>query len=93
MEEAESAAANLNTELVDVRSASANALTFRDQNESLRRRINEREQLVEELTRQNAELSSRATREWFVLGAGVLFAGTVLGLVLPSFRRKRRTDW
>ncbi len=93
MEEAESAATTLNTELVDVRSVSANALTIRDRNESLRRRVNELDQIVGELTVQNAELGSRATREWFVVGAGVLITGIVLGLVIPTLRRKRRTDW
>jgi len=93
MEEAETAATSLNSELVDVRSVSANALTIRDQNESLRRRVNELDQLVNELTVQNATLASRATREWFVVGAGVLITGIVLGLVIPTLRRKRRTDW
>lgn len=93
MEEAESAATDLNSELVDVRGASANALTIRDQNESLRRRLNERDQLVDRLTTENAALASRADREWFLLGAGVLVAGIVLGLIIPSLRRKRRTDW
>ncbi len=93
MEEAETAATSLNTELVDVRSVSANALTIRDRNESLRRRVNELDQLVEELTVRNTELASRATREWFVVGAGVLITGLVLGLVIPTLRRKRRTEW
>lgn len=93
MEEAETAATTLNAELVDVRGASADVLTIRDQNESLRRRLNEQSQLVDRLMTENAELGSRASREWFLLGAGVLVAGIVLGLVIPSLRRKRRTDW
>jgi SH3 domain protein len=93
MEEAETAATTLNTELVDVRGVSANALTIRDRNESLRRRVNELDQIVDELTVRNAELGSRATREWFVVGAGVLITGIVLGLVVPTLRRKRRTEW
>lgn len=93
MQEAETAATTLNTELVDVRSVSANALTIRDRNESLRRRVNELDQLVDELTVQNTALGSRATREWFVVGAGVLTTGIVLGLVIPTLRRKRRTNW
>jgi SH3 domain protein len=92
-QEAEAAASNLNTELGDVRTASANALTIRDQNESLRRRLNERDLEVAELMTQNAALASRANREWFMLGAAVLVAGIVLGLIIPSLRRKRRTDW
>lgn len=93
MEEAETAATSLNEELVDVRSVSANVLTIRDQNESLRRRLNERDSLVDSLTTENAALASRSDREWFVLGAGVLIAGIILGLVIPSLRRKRRRDW
>jgi SH3 domain protein len=93
MEEAETAATTLNAELVDVRGASADVLTIRDQNDSLRRRLNEQSQLIETLMTENAELGSRANREWFLLGAGVLVAGIVLGLVIPSLRRKRRTDW
>jgi SH3 domain protein len=93
MQEAESAATSLNDELVDVRSVSANVLTIRDQNESLRRRLNERDTLVDRLTTENEALASRADREWFVLGAGVLITGIILGLIIPSLRRKRRTDW
>jgi len=93
MQEAESAASDLGSELADVRNVSANALTIRDQNESLRRRLNERDQMVEQLTLENANLSGRANREWFLLGAGVLVAGMVIGLIAPSLRRKRRTDW
>lgn len=93
MQEAETAATDLGSELSDVRSASANALTIRDQNESLRRRLNERNLLVDQLTTENAALASRADREWFLLGAGVLVAGIVLGLIIPSLRRKRRTNW
>ncbi|NIW24577.1 MAG: TIGR04211 family SH3 domain-containing protein [Gammaproteobacteria bacterium] len=93
MEEAETAATTLNTELVDVRSVSANALTIRDRNENLRREAIEKDRLVDELTTQNAALTSRASREWFVVGAGVLATGIVLGLVIPTLRRKRRTEW
>ena len=93
LEEAESAATSLNTELVDVRSVSANAITIRDRNENLRREAIERDRLIDELTVQNNALASRATREWFVVGAGVLSTGIVLGLVIPTLRRKRRTEW
>jgi SH3 domain protein len=93
MQTAETQLAEVSSELVDVRSASANALTARDQNESLRRRLNDRDLLVEQLTTENALLASRSNREWFLLGAGVLVVGIILGLIIPSLRRKRRTDW
>ncbi len=79
--------------LVGFAGSSADALTLRDQNESLRRRLNERDAELAELTFEVRSLRSSAVREWFVVGAGVLLGGIVLGLVLPTLRRKRRSEW
>jgi SH3 domain protein len=38
-------------------------------------------------------LSGRNNQSWFLVGAGVLFGGVVIGLIAPSLRRKRRSDW
>ncbi len=93
LKETETANAEMNSELVDIRDASANALTVRDQNESLRRGINEREEAFSRLTLENRTLRGSAGREWFVVGAGVLLAGIVIGLIVPSLRRKKRSEW
>ncbi len=93
LEEAETANASLTKDLTDIREASENVLSIRDQNESLRRRLNERTAEVELLTIENAQLGSRSTREWFVAGAGVLFAGVLIGVVAPRLRRRRRSRW
>jgi SH3 domain protein len=68
-------------------------LAIRDQNESVRRRLNEANEKVELLTIENAQFRGRSTREWFVAGAGVLFAGILVGLVAPRVRRRRRSTW
>lgn len=83
----------VSAELADVRTASANVVEVRDQNESLRQRLNDREQDVDRLTMENAALGSRSSQNWFIVGAGVLFGGIVIGLIAPSLRRKRRSDW
>lgn len=83
----------LTAELDEIRSASANALSLRDQNESLRRRVNDVSQQLETARMINAELQSRTRQNWFVVGAGVLLGGIVIGLVAPSLRRRRRTNW
>jgi len=93
LEEADAANASMNAELVSIREASANALTMRDANTNLRRSLNERELQLDELALENQSLRSSAIREWFVVGAGVLLAGIVIGLILPSLRRKRRSEW
>jgi len=92
--EAETANSTLTIDLADVREASENVLSVRDQNESLRRRLNERDEQVEMLSIELAQLRSRATRDWFIAGAGVLIAGIVVGLIVPRLRRpRRRSEW
>jgi SH3 domain protein len=92
--EAETANSTLTIDLADIREASENVLSVRDQNESLRRRLNERDEQVEMLSIENAQLRSRATRDWFIAGGGVLIAGIVVGLIVPRLRRpRRRSEW
>lgn len=93
LEEVQGQSAEVSNELVDVRSASANAIALRDQNEQLRRRLIERDAQLEQLTARNAELAARTRQDWFVIGAGVLLAGIVVGLVAPTLRRRKRTNW
>jgi len=93
LEETETENASLMKELADLRAASENVLSIRDQNESLRRRLNERNEEAELLAIDNDRLRNRATREWFVAGAGVLLAGIIVGLIAPGLRRRRRSQW
>jgi SH3 domain protein len=80
-------------ELTDIRTASANVVEIRDQNTRLQQRLVQRDREVEVLTADNARLAARSNQNWFVVGAAVLLAGIVVGLVAPSLRRKRRSDW
>ncbi len=80
-------------DLADLRTSAANVVETRDQNENLRQRLIQREREVEELTAANTRLSSQDKQNWFIVGAGVLLGGVVLGLIAPSLRRKRRSDW
>ena len=91
--EAETATSSLTADLADIREASENVLSVRDQNESLRRRLNGRDEEVELLAIENDQLRNRSTRDWFVAGAGVLLAGILFGLIIPHLRRRRRAEW
>ena len=93
LEETETENASLTEALADLRAASENVLSIRDQNESLRRRLNERNEEAELLAIDNDLLRSRATRDWFVAGGGVLLAGIIMGLIAPRLRRRRRSQW
>jgi SH3 domain protein len=80
-------------ELSDIRTAAANVVEIRDQNESLRQRLATRDREVQELTTASRALASRSSQNWFIVGAGVLLGGFVIGLVAPNLRRKRRSNW
>jgi SH3 domain protein len=93
LESSASANTAVTNELRDIRSASSSAIALRDQNEDLRGRLAEADQRISRLTMENTELQSDSRQNWFMVGAGVLFAGILVGLIAPSFKRKRRSDW
>jgi SH3 domain protein len=93
LDSAQSTNSDISTELEDIRTASANAIALRDQNETLRRRVNELNVQTDTMAMENAELASRSRQNWFVVGAAVLFGGIIIGLVAPTLRRKRRSSW
>jgi SH3 domain protein len=84
---------HVSRELANIKNASANVVEITQQNESLRQKVVERDRQVEELTAANGALSGRSRENWFIVGASVLFGGIVIGLIAPSLRRKRRSDW
>lgn len=93
LEETQEEHGTVSRELADLRNAAANVVEIRDQNRQLRERFVERDRQVEELSADNQRLVARDRQNWFVVGAAVLLAGIVIGLVAPSLRRRRRTDW
>jgi SH3 domain protein len=93
LDEARMNHSTVSQELTELRSAAANVVQITEQNESLRQRLIQRDREVEDLTATNASLTGRSSQNWFIVGAGVLFGGIVIGLVVPSLRRKRRSDW
>jgi SH3 domain protein len=85
--------AGARTDLEQSRAAHGTASKEREENESVQQRLVQRDREVEELRAENSRLAGRDNQNWFLIGAGVLFGGMILGLVLPSLRRKRRSDW
>jgi SH3 domain protein len=84
----------MRSELTDIRSAAANALTIRDQNENLRRQVAELTTQVDAASMEIAQLESSSRQNWFIVGAAVLFGGIVIGLIAPSLRpRRRKSSW
>jgi len=93
LEQARTNHGTVSRELTDLRNAAANVVEIRDDNTRLTQSLAQRERQVEQLTADNARLAARNNQNWFVVGAAVLLAGIVVGLVAPTLRRKRRSDW
>lgn len=91
--DSESANSDLAKELNDIRSASANAVSLRDQNKTLRQRVVDFERQTDELQMENRELRSRDTREGMVIGAAVFLLGMLVSVILPRLKPKRRSGW
>jgi SH3 domain protein len=84
---------SVSRELADIRTAAANVVQIRDEKTSLQQRLVQRDREVEQLATDNGRLAARNSQNWFVVGAAVLLAGIVIGLVAPTLRRKKRSDW
>lgn len=83
----------LQTDLDEIRSTAANVLSIDSQNKNLRQQLTDAEITVNILEQENEELAGQRTRNWFITGALVLFAGMLLGLILPRIKWQRRSRY
>jgi SH3 domain protein len=91
--ETRSSHGKVSQDLAELRASAANVVELRDGSNRLQQQLVERNAQVEKLTADNARLAARNSQNWFIVGAAVLLAGIVIGLVAPTLRRKRRSDW
>ncbi len=85
---------DLAIELKRIKEISANSMAIDERNKAL---VEENLKLKNQLQVTEGEVQKltgdhRVT--WFLSGAGAIFAGLILGLILPNVRtRKKRSDW
>jgi len=85
---------NLEQELVSIRRTSANAVRIAEERDQLRQSLATMTREIEEVKQQNLDLTNDSTQRWFLIGAGVLVAGIILGLILPHLRfQRRKSSW
>ena len=48
---------------------------------------------TQNMTQKYNSVSGEIEQTWFMIGAGVLFAGIILGLIFPNLRFRRRSTW
>lgn len=83
----------LNNELTIIRQASANAVALLEERNLLQDKNVELENELENLRREKETLVEKDKQDWFMKGAGVLFGGLLLGVLLPKLAGRKRGGW
>ena len=80
-------------ELAEVRRISSNPLATQTQNNELLSENGLLSNMVQKLEKENESLKADYYFSWFVYGAGAVFFGALLGVILLRISARRRSDW
>ena len=83
----------LNKQLTDIQRTASSALAIDAENKELKNRLMQMERERETLSQENVALHDRTARDWFMIGAGVIVLGIIIGLILPRIRVRKRSSW
>jgi SH3 domain protein len=83
----------LRKELEFIRETSAQALALANENKALKMKTEEAEQALDVMRKETEDIKSGASQQWFMLGGGAILLGIILGLILPSLRRRKKSQW
>jgi SH3 domain protein len=81
-------------EFAALQRTSSNAVRIANERNELRKQVATLTREVEDVKQQNRELENKTAQNWFLIGAGVVVGGILLGLILPHLRvRRRKSSW
>jgi SH3 domain protein len=80
-------------ELNSIRQTAASSLALDHENKTLKGRLIQFERELQTLQQENSKLKDRAARDWFLIGAGVVILGMLIGLILPKLGPRRKPSW
>ncbi len=83
----------LGQELENIRRTASSSLAIDAENRELKSRIVAYERQVQSLQQENSGLKDRTARDWFMVGAGVVILGMVIGLIVPRIRWRKKSSW
>ncbi|MBF0587990.1 MAG: TIGR04211 family SH3 domain-containing protein [Magnetococcales bacterium] len=78
----------LEKELAHVRHISKNALNLKRENDRFKRRLQELSGQLYEIRKEKTRLEKNVEQRFFLIGAGVLFFGGILGVLFAGRRRR-----
>lgn len=84
----------LEQELATIKHASADVVRITEERAELRKGVADLTRQVAVLQQENNDLKNQTSQRWFLIGAGVVAGGVLIGLVLPRLRfRRRKSSW
>lgn len=83
----------LDTELARLNEIARKPIILDRQNRELQQKNVTLEKDLQRLNQENHSLRDRSQREWFIVGALVLFGGIILGIIIPKLRSRKTSSW
>ena len=83
----------LSQELEAIRRTASSALAIDAENRDLKSKIVAYERQAQTLKQENEGLKDRTARDWFMVGAGVIILGMIIGLIIPRIRWRKKSSW
>lgn len=84
----------LERELETLRRTAANAIRISNERNKFRESVVTLTRDLEDVKQKNRDLENQTTQRWFMIGAGVIILGIILGLLLPHLRfQRRKSSW
>lgn len=83
----------LDAELAQIKATAADALNLDASNKALRSRLAASEKSIDALRAENSKLRTGSAQSWFLIGAGAVLVGALLGFLLPRLRWRRKSRW
>lgn len=83
----------LSQELEELHRTASSALAIDAENKALKTHIATYERKLQALQQENEGLKDRTARDWFMVGAGVILLGMIIGLIIPRIRWKKKSSW
>lgn len=83
----------LQQEIAEIRHKAANTLALDNENKQLKAQIISMQRDIQAVEQEKARLNDRASREWFLYGAGVILVGVFIGIMLARMFGGRSRRW
>jgi len=84
---------DVSQELAEIKRTASSALAIDSENKELKSRMVAIERSLQTVQQENENLKDRTARDWFMVGAGVVLLGIIVGLIIPRIRWRKKSSW